>query len=243
MSWGRLAGYGVAVICCLLLAGQTVRYNQAWLAEVPLWEWGVKSDPTSAFNWAQYGYALSEAGRVAEARDALDRSLVSLDASSTPNALISRAQLAIDEGRTDDAEVDLRTVLAGQPQNVLAYEQLAVAYQRAGRLNDAANILVAGRDAAPYHRCSFTNNLGVVLYLGGAKDQALAELESVRPLVAQELNASCRASLFHLGQLYLEMGRTLDGRAVLQEYLAQTDTLRDDETRQFRASAQRLLEQ
>lgn len=44
-----------------------------------------------------------------------------------------------------------------------------------------------------------------------------------------------------MGQLCLELGRTLDGRAALQEYLAQTETLRDDETLQFRASAQRLL--
>ena len=242
-SWGRLAGYGVAVICCLLLAGQTVRYNTAWLAEVPLWEWAVKTDPSSQFNWAQYGNALTAADRPEEARAALDRSLVSLTASSTPNALINRAVIAIKDGRYDDAEADLNTVLAGQPENVQAYEQLAVAYQSAGRLNDAANILVTGRERVPYNYCSFTNNLAVILYLGGAKDQALAELESIRGQASDQTDPGCRAGVFHLGQLYLEQGRTLDGRAALEDYLALTRTMQDDETQRFRASAQQLLDQ
>ncbi|MEZ4767790.1 MAG: tetratricopeptide repeat protein [Caldilineales bacterium] len=242
-SWTRLAGYGVAVVCCLLLGAQTIRYNTAWQDEVSLWAWAVETDPTSQFNWAQYGNALTAADRFDEAREALDRSLVSLDASSTPNALVNRALIAIDQGRYDDAEADLNTVLAGQPQNVQAYEQLAVAYQAAGRLNDAANILVAGRERAPYHYCSFTNNLAVILYLGGAKDRAQQELESIRPQAANQPDPGCRAGVFHLGQLYLEQGRTLDGRAALEEYLALTQTMGDDETQQFRASAQRLLSQ
>ncbi|MCB9154984.1 MAG: tetratricopeptide repeat protein [Caldilineae bacterium] len=241
--WTRLAGYGVAVVCCLLLGAQTVRYNTAWLDEVSLWAWAVKIDPTSQFNWAQYGNALTAADRPAEARAALDKSLVSLDASSTPNALINRAQIAIDEGRFDDAEADLNTVLAGQPENIQAYEQLAVAYQAAGRLNDAANILVAGRERVPYNYCSFTNNLAVIFYLGGAKDRALQELESIRSQAVDQPDPGCRAGVFHLGQLYLEQGRTLDGRAALEEYLALTRTMADDETQQFRASAQGLLSQ
>ena len=40
------------------------------------------------------------------------RSLVSLTASSTPNALINRAVIAIKDGRYDDAEADLNTVLS-----------------------------------------------------------------------------------------------------------------------------------
>ena len=42
-----------AAVISVPLAAQTVRYNSAWTSNLALWEWGVRSDPTSAFNYQQ----------------------------------------------------------------------------------------------------------------------------------------------------------------------------------------------
>ena len=64
----------------------------------------------------------------------------------------------------------------------------------------------------------FTNNLAVILYLGGAKDQALAELESIRGQASDQTDPVRAGILSSGGNCDLEQGRTLDARA-LEDYL------------------------
>lgn len=234
---GRVA-LGAGVLYALLLTAQTVRYNVAWTDELKLWEWALRSDPGSAFNWSQYGLFLYEAGQLPEAKEALDQAL-SID--SVTNAHLVRAEIAARENRLEDAQADLELVLSQQPQNTLAYERLAAVYQLGGRMDEAAALLEQARTSVPYWYCGFTANLALVYYLQGDKASALAELETLPALVEQEYSPSCRIGLFHLGQLYREMGREEEGRAALEQFLAVTTTFHDERTQQFRANAQEIL--
>jgi tetratricopeptide (TPR) repeat protein len=241
-SWPlRPLGYGIVGVWCALLAYQTIRYNSVWLDEVSLWKRGVTIDPSSEFNWTQYGFALASAGRQAEALEALDRSLESMAASSTPDALLKRAELNMEAGRLVAAVDDLNAVLRGQAENVIAYEKLAIAYQQAGRLEDAAQVLVLGREKVPRYNCEFSTNLAVVMYLGGAKIEALAELERVRPKALQSYSRGCLLALLRLGQLYAEFGRAEEGKVVLAEFLARTRSMTDQKTLRYREMAEDLL--
>jgi len=239
---GVLASVLVALACVPLL-WRTVTYNTAWANELGLWEWAVKVDPTSAFNWSQYGVFLTESGRHEEARAALDRALESGTASSTPNSLIARAQVARAERRYGDAERDLRQAIAGQPGNVVAHEELALLYQTAGQNRQAIRVLDEARRAAPHHACAFTVNLAVALYLGGEKQRALNELEAVRPRIDGEANALCKQAWFRLAQLYAEAGRPDLSKAAYRSYLTASASFSDADTRQFRQLAQQALSQ
>jgi Tfp pilus assembly protein PilF len=242
-AWVRATALGVAGLWCVSLLFLTIRYNRAWLGELALWEHAVAIAPGSAFIWTMYGYALTEEHRDQEALHALNRSLQTMSASSTPDALLKRAEIYISQGRLEDAVNDLRRVLAGQPKNVNAYEQLAIILQQAGQLDNAASILLTARQRVPSHDCEFSTNLAVVLYLSGTKSQALAELERVRGQAERKITPGCRLALFRLGQLYIELGRESEGRAALRQYLALTESLNDEASRRYRGHALRQLGQ
>jgi protein O-mannosyl-transferase len=234
-----LARGGALVLVCAGLLMQTIRYNTAWISELRLWQWAVRSDPTSAFNWSQYGVTLYEAGRLPEAKEALSKAL---EIAPVTNALITRADIATGEGRFPEAAKDLELVLSDQPENTLAYERLAIVYQKSGRFDDAATLLRKARERVPYWRCAFTTNLAVVLYLSGKKQEALRELESLRDQVTTEYSSTCRMGLFHLGQLYREQGRAAEARSAFQEFLASTQTIHDKQILKLRTIAEGLLE-
>ncbi|MGH9929130.1 MAG: hypothetical protein ACREA9_07875, partial [Pyrinomonadaceae bacterium] len=66
--------YAAAAIFCVPLGIQTFKYNFAWRTNLALWEWGVKSDPNSSYNFLQYGVELHLAKRYDDALIALNRS-------------------------------------------------------------------------------------------------------------------------------------------------------------------------
>ncbi len=242
MSWerdtrGRLLLGGV-LLYALLLAVQTVRYNAAWTSDLGLWSWAVESDPSSAFNWGEYGRVMIEEERLEEARTALDRS-ISITA-SVP-ALLSRADLAVAESRNEDAYNDLTAILNSQPNNVSAIMRLAVVYQNAGRLPDAIALLQGARERVPQQRCVLTTNLAVAYYISGNKSQALSELEANRPLAESNPQPDCRLTLLRLGQIYYELGRTEEGRAVLNDFLVLTASITDNKYAEFHQLAEDLL--
>jgi len=227
-----------ALMLCPALAWQTVRYNSAWRSDVALWECGIRSDPTSAFNLAQYGNALLHAGRTAEARTALEQALA---LQPVAGAFIDRATIATREGRFADAERDLQRVVAAQPDNPGAYERLALVFERQKRLDEAAEVLTRGRDNVPYRRCAFTTNLAVVYYLAGRKAEALGELQSASSLVGRETTPACEMASFHLGSLLLELGRRDEAQEALRRYLDVSERRRDRQSLERREQARRLL--
>jgi Flp pilus assembly protein TadD len=247
-AWRRVSVSSAAttgLIAALALSApyalQTWRYNTAWQNELALWEWAIQSDPTSAFNWSLYAKQLYEAGRMTEAKAALEKALVSLTVSSAPDSLVLRAQIATDEKRYSAAIADLHTVIAGQPTNVTAYEQLAVVYQQHGDLNAALQVLVQGRQTNPANDCELSTNIAVLYYLGNAKPQAQIELERIRPLTASDFSPICRQALFYLGELYLEQGRGPEAQALYSAYLQLTATFTDKTTLRYRQLAQQRL--
>ncbi|RIL05901.1 hypothetical protein DCC79_15810 [bacterium] len=229
------AGTGAVV---LALAALAMPYTRVWGSDLALWQRGVRTDPGSAFAWAQYGAFALQAGDAAEAGAAADRSLAIMPLT---DAMILRADVAIHDQAWSRAEAALREVLAVYPDHLDAHERLAVALQNAGRLDDAAAALRAARTAVPAATCRLTTQLAVILYQADRKAEALAELEGVRDRVAGERSALCREGLFRLGQLYHDAGRAEDARGAFTAFLAASAPYHDARTRETRALAERYL--
>ena len=229
----------LVVLAVVPLGLQTVRYNQAWLSELALWEWGVRSDPTSAFNHSQHGVALRGAGRNAEALQAFDRAL---DIEPVTDAFLNRAGIALDEGRFAKADRDLGRVLDAFPDNENAIQLLALSYQKQQRSAELVALLRSARERIAFQRGSLTTNLAVALYASGQKDEALAELEAARSSAPRDPTSIGRASLFYLGALYAERGRLAEAQGVFEEYLEASNGFRDPETLKKREQAKSRLE-
>jgi tetratricopeptide (TPR) repeat protein len=235
---------GAAVLVSIPLFLQTVGYNTAWATDVALWEWGLGTDPDSSFGWSQYSNALAKIGQTEAAREAMERSRSLSDPGDiTASQLLTDADIAIAERRYKAAEEALLRATQISPSDTLSYERLAVVYREMGDLNRAVLVLATAREQLPHYYCGFTSNLGVLYYLGGDKQQAQNELEQIRELAPQEQNVVCRMGLIHLANLYVELGRNADARAVLEEHLALTASLSDERTQEQRATAQQMLQE
>lgn len=224
--------YAGAVLICVPLAVQTVRYNRAWLSNLALWEWGVRSDPNSAFNYLQYGIYLQEAKRLDEAMAAFNRSL---QIKPQPNAYVARAATETERRQFTEAERDLREVISkpdgeiNQYTMYQAYEGLAVCFTRQQQLNEAATTLAEGRKRLPIYAGALTEKLAVVLYQGGQKQEALNQLNSVRAQARTETLPESRLVFYRIGLLNVELGQPQAARAAFQEFLTLTrDTLTPD---------------
>jgi tetratricopeptide (TPR) repeat protein len=238
-AWrAQLACLIAALVACGPLALQTVRYNRLWTNDLALWERAVQTDPNGAISLSKYGYALRRAGRHREAKAVFERALA---IRYRPSPIISLGMLAMDEGQFDQAERSFREVIRRTPELAAAYDQLTICYQRQGRLDDAANVIRQGRAAIPYYKGRFTANLAVILYQAGKKNEALAELEAIRPFVEQEHWSDAHRALFLLGTLYEELGRPADARAALEQYLRISDGYRDAQTLTNRRKAEQML--
>jgi tetratricopeptide (TPR) repeat protein len=229
---------GLALCLSVPLAVETARYAAAWTSERTLWERGVRSDAGSSFNWAQYAHALVQEGRLDAAREAADRAL---GIGPVTSGFLTRAEIALRQGRFPEAEADLLKVLADQPDNPVVYERLALCYQGQGRLADAEAILRRGREWVPYRTCAFGSNLAVLLYQAGRKADALSELERLRPLTGTESSAACRMALVRLGSIYAELGREAEAARAFEEYLQLSAPFDDAETRATREMVERRL--
>ena len=233
-----LVTFWIFAAAAALLGVQTIRYNTTWKSELTLWTAAVAADPSSVSALNEYGLLMFEAKNYAEARRVLDRAL-----SLTPltTAYLLRADVATAEKRYADAEKDVKTVLASYSDNAGAYERLALVYQSQNRLAEAEATLRTAIVSAPHRRGTFTDSLGVVLYLQGRRDEALKVLEDGRAVARTELDPGAQGILFHLGMLYSEMGRTNDARAALEEYLRATTRSVEPTTRALRQQASAAL--
>jgi len=241
--WERLVFIGAAVIS-VPLAAQTIRYNSAWTSNLALWEWGVRSDPTSAFNHQQYGVQLHEAKRLEEAVGAFNRAIEILP---SPVAYLARGTTLIDQKRFEEAERDLHQLTSVEIEKVTpytmyqAYDGLAVSYVKQRKLTEAAASLMEGRDRLPQYTAAFTVRLAVILYQGGQKQEAVNQLDAARTHGRTDALPESRLVFYRLGLLNAELGHPQEARDAYQEFLSLTKDLLSPDIQLARTKSQDAL--
>ncbi len=213
----------VAMIVGVPLAAQTVRYNRAWTSNLALWEWGVRSDPNSAFNYQQYGVHLQEAKRLEDAVAAFNRSIEIAPMAST---YVTRGYALIEQHKFVEAERDLREVTSrkGVPSYTLyrAYRNLAASLAAQGKLKEAVGALTEARGRLPRYAAALTGRLAGILVKSGWENEALNELNAARGQARTETMPESRLVFYGLGLLNAELGHSQDARDAFVEFLAIT---------------------
>ena len=234
----------LALLLAVPLAAQTIRYNRAWISNVDLWEWGVGSDPNSAFNNQQYGVQLHKAKRLDEAARALNRSIEIHPMSTT---YVSRATVLIDQNQFAEAERDLNEVTSKEIAQVSpyamyqAYERLAVCKQQQRKLSEATAAIAEGRRRLPQYNAALTEMLAVSLYQTGDRQRARDELNAVRAQGRTETLPESRLVFYRLGLLNDEMGNPEEARAAYQEFLSLTEHMLTPDIDQARTQSKAAL--
>jgi len=226
---GTTRAGALAFICATVvsapLAAQTIRYNSAWTSNLALWEWGVRSDPTSAFNHQQYGVQLHEAKRLEEAVAAFNRAIEILP---SPVAYLARGTTFIDQKKFEEAERDLHQLTSVEIEKVTpytmyqAYEGLAVSYVKQRKLTEGAAALVEARDRLPQYTAALTVRLAVILYQGGQKQEALNQLNAAQAHGRTDALPESRLIFYRQGLLNAELGHTQEARDSYLEFLSLT---------------------
>jgi tetratricopeptide (TPR) repeat protein len=238
----RLRGSQVrAIQATMLIAGGllavalipiTRQYTAVWSDDVALWERGVRVDPSSAFPSAQLGEAYRKAGRLAEARGALVRA-IELNPTLT-TAHISFGALANQEKKYTEAEQHLQLVLDVYPELSVAVEQLGLAYQQQGRLDEAIALFDGSRRRMPHKWASYTVNIAVLHRMANRSAQAQAELESLRPELDSSTDPGVLKAWWYLGSLYREQGKADLATHAFERYLQTTEGLDDPQVHSLR---------
>lgn len=228
-------------VASLPLAYQTWRYNHAWLNEQALWEWAVRSDPTSAANYNQLGIVYLQAGRLQESLDCYNRAL---EIAPFKNAYGGRSGVLLALGRPKEALADAQEVLDRYGPDFGAYERIAIANMALGRPDVAEATLRRARGELPQNRAALTMNLATVLYQVGRKEDALRELESAREAGATEYGPAARLVLHRLGMLYAEMRRGPEAVVALEAFMKASEPFANEpQIRAAREAASRVLAQ
>jgi tetratricopeptide (TPR) repeat protein len=233
-----------AAIATVPLAAQTIRYNRAWTSNLALWEWGVRSDPNSAYSYQLYGVQLHDAKRWDEALVAFNRSI---EIHPMPTTSVSRATTLNELNRFPEAERDLREVTSRQNSEIApytlyqAYERLAVSFTRQKKLNEAAQAITEARGRLPQYQAALTEKLAVILYQGGQKQEALNALNSVRAQGQTEALAESRLIFYRLGLLNVELGHPQEARSAFQEFLSRTQGMLAPDIKQARSESEAAL--
>lgn len=227
-SQAGLAVFIIVAVFAIPLGAQTVRYNRAWTSNLALWEWGVQSDPNSAYNYQQYAVQLHQARRRDEAVRAFDRSN---EIHPMPTTYVSRATTLIDLNRFAEAERDLREVTSKEVAQVSgytmyqAYERLAILKTQERKVNEAVDAITEGRRRLPQYRAALTEKLAIILYQGGDKQRAVDELNAVQVQARTETLPESRLVFYRLGLLNTELGHPQEARAAFQEFMSLTQNM------------------
>ena len=236
----------IGIVLSVPLAIQTFINNEYWKNEIALWEHNIKVDPTSSFSFSQYGYALLEREKNAEALEAFNKSL---DIRSSAITLMGRARANIFLNNYEEAVWDLKTIVESPDKELNAYtlyqsyESLALALSNNGKNDRAEAILRDARKRLPLYSAALTEKLAITLYQQNRKAEALKELEEARPQARRELLPESKNIFLRLGMLYGEAGQKDKSREALQEYLKVTSGLNDKESTKNRQIADNLLKQ
>jgi protein O-mannosyl-transferase len=218
----------------------TLRYNAVWSDDVALWEDGVRVDPSSALPSAQLGEAYRKAVRLAEARVALARAL-ELNPNLT-SAHVSFGALANQEGKYAEAAQHLEQVVSVYPEQSVAVEQLGLAYQQQGRLDEAIALFDRSRRRIPSKWASYTVNIAVLQRMANRSAQAQAELESLGEQLNSSTDAGVLKAWWYLGSLYREQGKTDLAARAFESYLQTTANINDPQVQNLRQIVMQALQ-
>lgn len=236
----------IGVLLSVPLAVQTFINNEYWKNELALWEHNIKVDPTSSFSFSQYGYALLEKEKYAEALEAFN---TSLDIRSAAITLMGRARANIYLNNYEEAVWDLQTIVESPDKDLNAYtlyqsyESLALALSQNGKNDHAETILRDARKRLPLYHAALTEKLAITLYQQNRKAEALRELEEARAQARRELLPESKNIFMRLGMLYGEAGQKDKAREALQEYMKVTSGLNDKESTKNRQQVNGFLKQ
>jgi len=209
----------------VLYAGRENRAQARQAAEI--WRARLASDPRdfdAAWKRARALYWLGGLGADADRRRDLEAGIAS-----------ARAAVAIDESRPEGhfwlaANMGALAESFGLRQGIRYRTPIREALERARAIDPAFG---QGSPDRALGRWYFM----VPRLFGGSNDKAEAHLQR-----ALAYNTESTATLFFLAELYLETGRTAEGRAMLQRVLdAPVDPEWAPEDRQFKGRAARLL--
>jgi tetratricopeptide (TPR) repeat protein len=232
--------FAVGGLLAVGLIPLTHRYNAVWSDEVALWECGARVDPSSAFPSAQLGEAYRKADRLAEARTALVRA-IELNPDLT-SAHVAFGALANQEKKYAEAEQHLLLVLGVYPEHSVAIEQMGLAYQQQGRLDEAIALFDRSRRRMPYKWANYTVNIAVLHRMANRSAQAQAELESLGEQLNSSTDPGVLKAWWYLGSLYREQGKTDLAARAFERYLQTTESLNDPQVQNLRQIVAQALQ-
>jgi tetratricopeptide (TPR) repeat protein len=167
----------------------------------------------------------------------------------SPVAYLARGTTFIDQKKFEEAERDLHQLTSVEIEKVTpytmyqAYEGLAVSYVKQRKLTEAAAALVEARDRLPQYTAAFTVRLGVVLYQGGQKEEALNQLNAARTHGRTDALPESRLIFYRLGLLNAELGHTQEARDAYQEFLSLTKDILSPDIQLARSKSEDALKE
>ncbi len=202
------SGLPAFIIAALLLALRTHQRNADYRSELALWGSSVAEAPADPISQCNFGIALAQAGRAAEAiahyRTALE--LAPQYADAHYNLAIALAR----RGQTSDAIEQYKAAIRSREPFASAHANLALLYAQVGRTTEAiaeCRQALAQVDDADVH-----GHLANILYQSGQSEEAMAEYR--RALALQPRSAEIH---YNFGTTLLREGRIAPA---IEEYRA-----------------------
>ncbi|HSN88538.1 MAG TPA: tetratricopeptide repeat protein, partial [Thermoanaerobaculia bacterium] len=158
----------------------------------------------------QLGLTLSEQGKMEEALEVLRP----MAETGEPRSRHAMALVLSEGGRHKEAYEILRKVLADDPNDARAFEQLGLIELRLGHWQQSRELSRRAVDLRPALPLAW-NNLGVALYQLGERERAVDAWQR-----AVDLKPDLWDALWNLGLKAAEIGRQKQARAALERFVA-----------------------
>lgn len=158
----------------------------------------------------QLGLTLSEQGKTEEALEVLHP----MAETGEPRSRLVMARVLSEAGRQKESYEILRKVLADDPNNARAFEQLGLIELRLGHWQQSRELSRRAVDLRPALPLAW-NNLGVALYQLGEHERAVDAWQR-----AVDLKPDLWDALWNLGLKAAEIGRQKQARAALERFVS-----------------------
>jgi protein O-mannosyl-transferase len=208
----RRAVVPAVVVVLMVIAGgaRTLARNADWRDQLTLFETTVRTSPRCARAHYNFGVALEDAGRPAEALAQYGEA-IAIDAEDRRSHHNAGLLLAA-SNRLEEAAAHLETALRLDPSMKDAAASLGAVYAGLGRGPDAERVLRAalpGAQGEVRHRLLY--NLGTLFLEQGRGAEALPLLEEARATAPDDADGR-----YQLGLAYMGAGRWSDARGEMR---------------------------